>query len=77
MPLTLSTIVNPMAGVFLLCFVFTQSRLNNHMDDKDICIEGFHAISKDKKKIKKKLASLSMSMILCLLHVLLSLKSMG
>ena len=47
------------------------------MDDKDICIEGFHAISKDQKKIKKKLASLSMSMILCLLHVLLSLKRMG
>ena len=70
MPLTLSTIVNPMAGVFLLCFFFTESRLNNHMDDKDICI-GFHVISKDP------LASFTMPMKLCLLSVLLSLKVWG
>ena len=28
-------------------FCFSESRLNNHMDDKDIAIEGFHVIRKD------------------------------
>ena len=46
MPLILSTIVNLMAGVFIL-LIFSESRLNNHMDDKDIAIEGFHVIRKD------------------------------
>ena len=28
-------------------FCFSESRLNNHMDNKDIALEGFHVIRKD------------------------------
>ena len=59
-------------------FCFSESRLNNHMDDKDLAIEGFHSMLLGKiHKVKERLASLCMSMKLCLLHALLSLKSMG
>ena len=35
-------------GFHIFVFVFfSESRLNNHMDDKDIAIEGFHVIRKD------------------------------
>ena len=46
MPLMLSTIVKPYGRGFHI-FCFSESRLNNHMDDKDIAIEGFHVIRKD------------------------------
>ena len=32
---------------FSYILFFSESRLNNHMDDKDIAIEGFHVIRKD------------------------------
>ena len=37
-------------GRFLFLYIFwgvSESRLNNHKDDKDIAIEGFHVIRKD------------------------------
>ena len=34
-------------GFHIFCCCFSESKLNNHMDDKDIAIEGFHVIRKD------------------------------
>ena len=57
-------------------FCFSESRLNNHMDDKDIAIEGFHVIRKD-PQIQRETGLMCVSMKLCLFHALLSLKGMG
>ena len=64
--LNINHLINKMSDVNPMAGVF--------VDDKDK--EDSMLLGKI-QKIKKKLASLSMSMKLCLLHVLLSLKSMG
>ena len=56
-------------------FCFSESRLNNHMDDKDIVIEGFHVIRKD-PQIQRE-TGLVVYVHETMLHALLSLKGMG
>ena len=38
-------------GFHIICF--SESRLNNHMDDKDLAIEGFHVIKKRSTNSKR------------------------
>ena len=54
-------------------FCFSESRLNNHMYDKDIAIEGFHVIRND-PQIQRETGLVvyvheSMSVTLSLIHI--------
>ena len=57
-------------------FCFSESRLNSHIDDKEVSIAGFHSIRKDPLVLKDTGLIVYISTNMYLLNALLGMKNM-